>query len=147
MKIEKREFIRHPLQYPLKTKVVHPESQDTIVHSSSDNIGEGGLLFRSNTAIPLDSEVEIALKVEGREFLIDGTVVRCDNTDDGSDNVAISFNKHDEALKARMMEQVVRIEEFKDRLEKRYNVKCDFTWVAKEWIKRYASYFAKRYGS
>ncbi|UCB45948.1 MAG: PilZ domain-containing protein [Spirochaetota bacterium] len=147
MDIEKRKFIRHPLQYPLKTKVIDPEGQDTIVHSNSDNIGEGGLLFSSSKAIPLDSEVHMALKVEGREFSLDGIVVRCENSEDGSYNIAISFNKHDEALKARMMEQVVQIEQFKDRLEKRYNVNCDFAWVAKEWIKRYARFFTKWYGS
>jgi hypothetical protein len=143
---EKRKFIRHPLQYPLKTMIVHPEGQDTIVKSSSANIGEGGLLFSSGNAIPLNSEVQMALKVEEREFSLDGVVVRCENSDDGSYNIAVCFNKPDEALKARMMEQVVRIEQFKDRLEKRYHVNCDFAWVAKEWIKRYARFFTKWYG-
>jgi hypothetical protein len=144
-KSEKRRFIRHPLQYPLKTKIVHPEGHHTIVHSSSDNIGAGGLVFKSSSEIPVDSEVEMAITVEGRKFLLDGTVIRCESSDDGAYNVAVSFNKPDEALKARMMEQVVRIEEFKDRLEKRYNMKCDFSWVADKWIKRYSGYFAKRY--
>ena len=89
----------------------------------------------------------MALNVEGREFLLDGMVVMCEDSDYGYYNIAVSFKRPDEALKARMMEQLVRIEEFKDRLEKRYNVKCDFAGVAKEWIKRYARFFTKRYDS
>jgi hypothetical protein len=142
---EKRKFIRHPLSYPLRTRVLKQEMRSPVVRSRSENIGNGGLLFSCKTAIKEGSEVEINLTVEGRNFLLDGTVVRCDPVENGNYNVATSFNRQDEVLKVRMMEQVVRIEEFKNRLERRCNKKIDFAWVAKQWIKRYSKYFAEHY--
>ncbi len=147
MDIEKRKFIRHPFNYPVETRVLHPEKKENLVHSKSENIGAGGLLFRSNLEILKNTEVEINLKVQGRKFLLDGTVVRCERINEGQFSIAISFNNPDEVLKARMMEQVVRIELFKERIERRYNVKLDFTYVASEWIKRYSAVFAKHYDS
>jgi hypothetical protein len=84
-------------------------------------------------------------QVRHGKFLMDGRVVRCRRTDDGRYCIAVAFNTSNELLKARMMEQVVRIKAFKDRLEKRYHVSLDFAEVAKEWIKRYSEYFADRY--
>jgi hypothetical protein len=43
------------------------------------------------------------------------------------------------------MEQIVRIELFKNRLERRFKAKLDFGAVAKEWIRRYSKVFAERY--
>jgi len=142
---EKRKFIRHPLSYPLRTRVLSEKNGKLVVKSSAENIGAGGLLFRSSVAMNREAEVEINLTVEGRNFLLDGTVVRCDPDENGNYNVAVSFKRQDEALKVRMMEQIVRIEEFKNRLERRCKKKIDFAWVAKQWIKRYSKGFAEHY--
>ena len=95
--------------------------------------------------MPEGSEVEIELKVEKRCFKLDGNVIRCEKIDGSRFNIAVSFSSPNELLKARMMEQVVRIEAFKDRLEKRYNVHLEFAAIAKEWIKRYSAFFANHY--
>jgi hypothetical protein len=142
---EKRKYIRHPLSYPLRTKVLTEKNGNPVVKSSAENIGAGGLLFRSSVAMNRDAEVEINLSIEGRKFLLDGTVVRCDPVENGNYNVAVSFNRQDEVLKVRMMEQIVRIEEFKERLEHRCKKKLNFAWVAKLWIKRYSKGFADHY--
>lgn len=142
---EKRKFIRHPLSYPLHTRVLKNLSGSTTVRSRSENIGGGGVLFRSDLALKTGSAVEIDLTVEGESYQLDGTVVRCDPIENSHFSVAVSFNKPDEVLKARMMEQVVRIEEFKQRLERRCRKKLDFAWVASQWIKRYSKFFAEQY--
>ncbi|MBN2324614.1 MAG: PilZ domain-containing protein [Spirochaetes bacterium] len=142
---EKRRFIRHPLSYPLKTRVVRQSAEDILLHGESENIGGGGLLFKSVERVAEDAEVEINLTVENRQFRIDGVVVRCEPSGNGGYNIAVSFRRPDEALKARMMEQVVRIEEFKRRLERRCGKPLDFSWVAKQWIKRYSGLFARHY--
>jgi hypothetical protein len=147
MGLGRRKYIRHPLNYPVKTRIVQPgpEMADKHILSETENIGAGGVLFTSQHQIPVDSEVEIEMQVEKRRFLLDGNVVRCSRTDDGQYSVAVAFNNASELLKARMMEQVVRIKVFKDRLERRYNVTLEFADVAKEWIKRYSGFFAKHY--
>jgi hypothetical protein len=142
---EKRRFIRHPLSYPLKTRIIRHIDGDILLNGESENIGGGGLLFRSSEAVAEDTEVEINLTVENRQFELDGIVVRCDAAGNSDYNIAVSFRRPDEALKARMMEQVVRIEEFKRRLERRCAKPLDFSWVAKQWIKRYSGLFARHY--
>ncbi len=141
--IERRRFIRHPLSYPIKTLVEGKENLE--INSESENIGEGGILFKSEKRIEKGTKVKVEVEVEGRKIKTEGVVVRCDRDKDGRYNIAVSFFTPQETLKVRMMEQIVRIELFKERLERRYGVKLDFSCVAKEWIKRYSKAFAKRY--
>jgi hypothetical protein len=146
MNTERRKFIRHPLNYPLKTKIISPEKEESQLSSESENIGAGGLLFTCDRPIHVGSEVEIELKLEKRIFVLDGKVVRCEKKSGPQRySVAVTFLNPNELLKMRMMEQVVRIEMFKNRLERKYGVKLDFASVAKEWIRRYSEAFAKRY--
>lgn len=105
----RRNFIRHPLSYPLTTRIISQEKKEGEVSGESHNIGAGGLLFTSVKELSEGSEVEIELKVEKRSFKLDGNVVRCDKREDSRFNIAVSFNSPNELLKARMMEQVVRI--------------------------------------
>ena len=147
MSDERRKYIRHPLSYPLKTKIIHERGkqyEDELV-GESENVGAGGLQYKSREKLGIGMDVEIDLKVEKREFSLDGIVVRCDQDENGLYNIAVSFNNPSERLKARMAEQVVRIEVFKNRLERRYGVKLEFSSVAKEWIKRYSTLFARHY--
>jgi hypothetical protein len=141
----KRKFIRHPFNYPIKTKIIHPEYRDGDIISESKNISAGGLLFTCKNKISTGVEVEIDLQVEKRRLLVRGQVVRCRKTTDGRYDVAVEFDTPNEILKVRMMEQVVRIELFKNRVERMYNVKLDFAWVAKAWIRRYSKAFASHY--
>jgi hypothetical protein len=145
MESRRRKFIRHPLNYPVRTRVIQSRKKENDIISETENVGAGGILFSSKKPIPVRSEVEIEMRVEKRQFLLDGSVVRCKRTAEGQYTVAVAFKTSSELLKARMMEQVVRIEAFKDRLERRYNVTLDFAVIAKEWIKRYSSFFAKHY--
>ena len=146
MDLKKRKFVRHPLSYPLKTRIIHPNESIKEVLSESDNISAGGLLFTCDEPVIVGSEVEIELKVEKREFLLTGKVVRCEKKKGQAGySIAIAFNSPNEFLKMRMMEQVVRIELLKTRFERRYGVKLEFARVAKEWIKRYSEQFAKYY--
>jgi len=146
MNEERRRFIRHPLSYPLKTRVIQPGEEVSHISSESENIGAGGLLFTCSRELQVESEVEIELIVEKRTFVLDGKVVRCVKKPGREGySIAITFHNPNELLKMRMMEQVVRIAMFKYRVERRFNVKLDFGRVAKEWIKRYSEAFAKRY--
>ena len=141
----RRKYIRHPLNYPVKIRNIRSGKKENEILGETENIGAGGIRFSSKKPIPVRSEVEIEMEVEKRRFLLDGSVMRCNRTDEGQYTVAVAFNSSSELLKARMMEQVVRIEAFKDRLERRYNVTLEFAVIAKEWIKRYSGFFAKHW--
>jgi hypothetical protein len=139
---ERRKFIRHPFSYPLKVSVLHHEHGRQEHKFEADNIGGGGLQFRSAHSFPEGTELEIDLWVEQHPFSIDGFVTRCDEMRDGSYLVGVSFTDEHELLKARLAEQAVRIELFKKRLERRHHVKLELGCIAREWIKRYSTAFA-----
>jgi hypothetical protein len=154
MGIERRKFIRHPLSYPLSTRVVAepagigPDrgvSPASTMVSRSENIGAGGILFLCDKGLAAGTGLRIDLQVENRRFTLDGKVVRAEKTDDGKFSIAVAFDAPSELLKVRMMEQIVRIEMFKSRIERRFKTKLDFAAVAKEWIRRYSKIFAERY--
>jgi len=140
---ERRRFIRHPLSYPLKTLITDPAKGHREIIGESHNIGAGGLLFKSDCCIKKGSQIRIEIEVEGRKFVVHGFVVRCMEGKTGEYNIAIAFDTPHDVLKARMMEQVVRIELFKKRVERRYGVKLDFACIAKVWINRYSKIFAR----
>ena len=167
MGTERRKFIRHPLSYPLTTKVISEPSgggrnegtpcdlrsggpeqggpHASRVVSHSENIGAGGILFLCERGLAEGTDVQIDLQVEHRCFTLDGKVVRVEKTEEGKYSIAVAFNEPSEVLKVRMMEQIVRIELFKSRLERRFKTKLNFADVAKEWIRRYSKVFAERY--
>ena len=145
---ERRKFIRHPLNYPIKAVIEEDKDvkeKKTEITSESEDICEGGLLFKSNGKIKSGTKVAIDVEVEGRKINTEGIVVRSMPDKGGKYNIAVSFFTPQESLRVRMMEQIVRIELFKERFERRYGVKVDFSCIAKEWIKRYSKAFAKYY--
>ena len=139
---ERRKFFRHPFSYPLKVSVQHHEQEKQEHRFSAENIGGGGIQFKSSHCFPKGMKLEINLMVEQHRFEIDGRVIRCEELGDGSYMVAVLFENEHELLKARLAEQAVRIELFKERLERRHNVTLELGCIAREWIKRYSTAFA-----
>jgi len=139
---ERRKFFRHPFSYPLKVSVQHHEHGRQEHKFNAENIGGGGLQFRSSHCFPEDMELEITLMVEQHRYTIDGRVIRCEELGDGMYMIAVLFGDEHELLKARLAEQAVRIELFKERLERRHHVTLELGCVAREWIKRYSTAFA-----
>lgn len=146
--MERRKYIRHPLNYPLDTRIIQEdreENKSRRIIVESDNIGGGGLQFTACCEIQKGTPVELDVTVEGRQFAITGHVTRCRKCRGGRYVIAVSFDTPNEQLKARLAEQAVRIELCKERLERKYNVTIDFGCIAREWIKRYSTRFAQKY--
>lgn len=158
MEIDRRRFIRHPLSYPIKTRIIggaggeqgspyRPPPGDRELTSKTEDIGAGGLLFHCKNAITAGTAVEVEIHVERRVFVLSGRVVRTQEVGEGESGIAVAFTSPSDLLKVRMMEQIVRIELFKTRLERRYRTTLDYALVAKEWIKRYSKIFADHYAA
>lgn len=140
---ERRKYIRHPFSYPLVVKTLHRTGNREELNYESNNIGAGGIQFHSVHCFPAGIEIEIDLWVESRKFELSGVVVRCEELEKRSFMIAVAFRNASEGLKARLAEQAVRIELFKERLERRHQVELDLGCVAREWIKRYAGAYAR----
>ena len=110
---ERRKFIRHPLAYPISAIVEgidrESDKEKTEIKSESEDICEGGLLFKSEKKLEKGTKILIEVEVEGRKIRTEGTVVRCIQDEKGKFNIAVSFFTPQESLKVRMMEQIVRL--------------------------------------
>jgi hypothetical protein len=144
--MERRKYLRHPFSYPLRVSILQEKERHGNSAHQAENIGGGGLQFRSDRCMPRGSGLEITFKVEGHRFELDGEVVRCEPIDEDSYMVAVAFNSAQEQLKARLAEQAVRIELLKERFERRFNRELEMSCLARTWIQRYASAYAHEHG-
>jgi c-di-GMP-binding flagellar brake protein YcgR len=130
----RRRFIRHPVSIPLKVCQASTEHE-----TSSLNISQGGLLFSHPETIAEGEELEIAIPSlrSGEPVLFRTRVVRCEyNETTGMHDIGVAFYGEEDALRVRMLEQVLLIEAFR----KLFAIP-DFNQAATEWIKKYSDRF------
>src|SRR3569623_530942 len=110
--IEYRRFIRHSLCFPLSFKILKKGSQE---RTKTINVSLGGLLFPAKQAVDAGSRILINMPFENKVFNIRAQVVRCTKSAKLYE-VAVSFSSPQEAFKAKMIEQIYLIAEYRDLL-------------------------------
>ena len=146
--IERRHFIRHPLSFPLVYKVLKPAKGEAGERVSSEtiNVSMGGLLFPSKYPVKLNSLVEIQMPFENKLFKLKAKVVRCvANSETKLYDVGVSFCRMHEAFKAKMIEQIYLISEYRDLLSLQLGKVVSMEEASRRWIKRYSQRFKRLY--
>jgi len=146
--IERRHFIRHPVAFPLVYKVMKQgrgkEQQD--LRSETVNLSVGGLLFPAKHSVEPNSMIEIKMPFENKIFNLKAKVVRCvNNPETKLYDVAVSFFRLHEAFKAKMIEQVYLISEYRDLLNLQTGKEISLEEASRKWIKRYSERFKRLY--
>ena len=132
-----RTFIRHPSDIPIE---IHPEDLSSHKEEYLNNISPGGLSFRSQ--IPLREGAAIRIKIPHVKpaFEARGKVVWCRKENEHFD-VGIEFIETGDAFKARMVEQICRIENYKKEIYEKEGRQLSGKEAAMEWISKYAGKF------
>jgi len=146
--IERRHFIRHPLSLPLIYKVVKQTKDRTQVDSRTEtiNLSMGGLLFPAKHPVKPDSMIEIEMPLEDKIFSLKAKVVRCvSNSETKLYDIAASFFRLREAFKAKMIEQIYLISEYRDLLSLQLGKEISLEEASRRWIKRYSERFERLY--
>ena len=147
-KIEKRQFIRHPLSLPLAYEVVNPKVQkdDEENRSETINVSIGGLLFPGRNPVDVDSIISIKMPFEDKLFNVQAKVVRCvQNAETQLYDIAVSFFRLREAFKVKMIEQIYLISEYRDLLVLQTGKEISLEEASHKWVKRYSNRFKKLY--
>jgi hypothetical protein len=133
----KRRFIRHPSDIPIEIFL-----EDVVTHSREylNNIGIGGLSFRSRVFLDKDVLIRIRIPLVRPIFEATGRVVWCRKAEDFF-NVGVEFMEVDSAFRARMVEQLCHIEHYKKEIREREGRQITGEEAAIEWIRKYASHF------
>lgn len=133
---ERRTFIRHPTGVPLE--VVRDDSR-SVAHTLS-NVCYGGIAFHCDQALRPGERLRLRIPVLQPAFEADGKVVWCERQGEGFE-AGIVFLSAEEAFRARMVEQVCHIEEYRRRVRLREGRHIDSRQAALEWIEKYAGRF------
>lgn len=146
--IERRHFIRHPLSLPLVYKVMKQGAgaarQD--LRSETLNVSVGGLLFPGKHSVEPNSMITIKMPFEDKMFNIKAKVIRCvNNPETKLYDIAVSFFRFHEAFKAKMIEQIYLISEYRDLLILQSGKEVSLADASRRWVKRYSERFKRLY--
>ena len=147
--IERRHFIRHPLSLPLAYRVIKPglsKGRDDNMRSETINVSIGGLLFPAKHPVEPNSMIAIKMPFEDKIFNIKAKVLRCvNNSETKFYDIAVSFYRLNEAFKAKMIEQIYLIAEYRDLLTLQSGKEVSLEEASRKWIKRYSERFKRLY--
>jgi hypothetical protein len=134
-----REYIRHPSAIPLEVKITDcPGHREEYLN----NVGVGGLSFRSQDRLESGVRISIRIPLLGEFVQVSGQVVWCHKLRDAYE-VGVAFLDMKEAYRTRMVEQICHIEQYKVRVWEQEHRQLTSEQAAAEWIKRYADTFPK----
>ena len=146
--IERRHFIRHPVSLPLVYKVIHPglgQSREDL-RAQTSNVSVGGLLFPGKHSVRPNSMIAIQMPFEDKVFNVKAKVIRCvNNPETRLYDIAVSFFRFHEAFKAKMIEQIYLISEYRDLLILQSGKEVSLAEASRKWVKRYSERFKRLY--
>lgn len=132
-----RQFIRHPAEIPI---AVRREEGDAQAAPRTRNVSLGGLAFRSAQRLEPGTVVEVEIPFVLSGFKTTARVVWC-SPRDGAFELGVEFLDAEDAFRARMVEQVCHIEEYRRAVARTEGRTLSAEEAAREWIAKYASGF------
>ena len=139
---EKRQFLRHPISYPLRFEVTSEEKHED---SHTLNISKGGLLFLSRYKAKLGAIITLKLPFQNKAFKVKAKVVHIEKDKDNPRlyNIGVSFDQHSDAFKVKLIEQIYLIDEYRSLRSIELGHEMGMREASEEWIKRYSVAFDK----
>jgi hypothetical protein len=136
--MERREFIRHPVEIPLDVLDGGPAGE---AHPHQlTNVGRGGLCFTARRAYDVGRQVRVRIPFVRPPFEAAARVVRCRPVG-AAWEIAVQFLDASDAFRVRMVEQVCHIERYRREVREKEGRALDGAAAASEWIDRYAAEF------
>lgn len=133
-----RQFIRHPVDVPVE---INTHSADPPASLHTHDISMGGLALRSSRPIAPGSHVHIRIAHVQPTFMAQARVAWCRPHEDIGFEVGVSFLDAEDAFRARMVEQVCHIEDYRQAIYRLEGRPLSSQEAAAEWIAQYAEEF------
>lgn len=131
-----RTFIRHPTSIPIQVCAAGDDNEQVRVR----NLSAGGLCFITDKPVKVGSRVAFGIPITKPDYHGTGVIVWRREQAPSSYEVGMRFTSDDEFFRARMVEQVCQIEDYRQRLAlKGRNLSSEE--AAMEWIARYSASF------
>ena len=133
-----RSFIRHDTDLPIEVKV---EAGSPSNHPMR-NVSHGGLSFRHHASLPVGAQVRVAIAVTGPGFEAACQVVWC-QPEGETWEVGVIFLDQADLFRARMVEQVCQIEQYRQDEHRKNGRQLSGQEAALEWIGKFAGSFPR----
>ena len=134
---EARKFIRHPVDIPIEVSV---EDEALPGPQQGYNVGLGGLALRASHPVPPGTMVRLRITCVRPAFESRARVVWCRPGRDRGHELGVEFLEADAMFRARMVEQVCHIEDYRNRM-RRAGRELTPQEAAKEWVAAHAAAF------
>jgi PilZ domain len=132
-----RRYIRHPADIPIEVSVGDPSARAA---RQTRNVSLGGLAFRSEGGLEPGTLVEIRIPFVQPPFETRARVAWCHAREAGFE-LGVEFLDPEDAFRARMIEQVCHIEDYKREVYRSEGRRLTAKEAALEWIGKHASRF------
>ncbi len=136
-----RNFIRHPIDIPIKVIENEGEGEDCLNQSLHD-ISIGGLRCLSDKPLAAGAEIKIIIDMVEPVLEIPGIVIWCRPVDE-SYELGIEYQGEKDVYSLRMVEQICHIEHYRKEVQIREGRNISSEQAAREWITKFAGEFPK----
>ena len=132
-----RQYMRHPADIPIEVSRGHqPAPAGCQIH----DVGHGGLAFHADAEVEPGIIVEIRIPFVRPVFETQARVAWCSAQTDGFE-LGVEFLGGDDAFRARMVEQVCHIEDYRRSVYRTQGRRLTAEEAAMEWIAKFAAQF------
>ena len=132
-----RRFIRHPADIPIE---IRRSGDPPSARPRAYDVSLGGLAFQTNARLAPGTIVEVLIPTVQPKFRSKARVRWC-NARQGTYEVGVEFLDARDAYRARMVEQVCHIENYKNEVYRAESRVLTAEEAAREWIVKFASQF------
>ena len=132
-----RHFMRHPASMPIEVSALHTELQAL---SHLCNVSIGGLAFEASQEVEAGSIISLRIPCVVPVFESVAKVAWCRELDSGYE-LGVEFLDQDDAFRARMVEQICHIENYKEQVQQTEHRELTSEEAAHEWISKFADEF------
>lgn len=140
---DRRNYLRYPVQVPMRIKI----GKDPVaIKTQSGDLSEGGLYFLWHTELRRGTAVQVTLPVESRLFELKGSVAYSAREGaTGLFRTGVCFKGKVSAFRAKLAEEILRIQEFREKTSEKAGFAVSEEEAARRWIKQYAEKFSEIY--
>ncbi|MBD3620461.1 MAG: PilZ domain-containing protein [Chromatiales bacterium] len=131
-----RGFMRHPSNIPIEV-VSDPKNR---LASQLHDVSHGGLSYQAGEPRRPGEVVRLRMPLIAEDVETPARVVWCRPNAQGY-QIGVEFLREEDAYRARMIEQLCHIEQYRQAVLQREGRRLDSQQAALEWIAKYASRF------
>lgn len=131
-----RRFIRHPTSIPIEVRGGAGKATGARTH----DVSLGGLSIEVDWCLEPGELVELRVPTVSPPFETRGRVAWCRRIDSNYE-MGVQFLEASDAFRARMVEQVCHIEQFRSQVREREGRELSAQEAAAEWIREHAADF------